>query len=108
MKTVVVLNHDQMGHGDMALGQKILRTFLRKSPALREITAIVLYNSGVKLACAGSPVLTELSQLNDAGVELRPCTTCLEHYGLEVAVGQASNMDEIVQELSHAEKVITL
>jgi intracellular sulfur oxidation DsrE/DsrF family protein len=108
MRTVLVLNNDQMGHGNVALGQKILRTFLRKSPALREITAIVLYNSGVKLACADSPVLAELSQLHDAGVELRPCTTCLEHFGLQVAVGQASNMDEIVQELSRAEKVITL
>ena len=108
MKTVIVLNNDQMGHGDPALGRKILATFLRKSPAIREVTAIVLYNSGVKLACAGSPVLVELSQLHDAGVELRPCTTCLEHYGLQVAVGQAANMDEIVQELARAEKVITL
>ena len=108
MKTVVVLNNDQMGHGDPALGQKILGAFLRKSPVMNEVTAIVLYNSGVKLACPGSPVLGDLHQLHEAGVDLRPCGTCLEHYDIELGVGSASNMDEIIRELDSAEKVITL
>ena len=108
MKTVIVLNHDQMGHGDLTLGQKILTTFLRKSPAMQRVTAIVLYNSGVKLITSDSPVLAELRQLHESGVELRPCGTCLDHYQLTPAVGRASNMDEIVRELDAAEKVITL
>jgi len=108
MKTVLVLNNDQMGQGDQALGQKILATFLRKSPVMKDLAAIVLYNNGVKLVVAGSPVLNELTQLHDAGVELRPCGTCLAYYRLEPAVGHASNMDEIIRELDQAEKVITL
>jgi len=108
MKTVVVLNNDQMGHGERELGQKILATFLRKSPALHELTAVVFYNSGVKLIAPGSPILAELHQLHEAGVDLRPCGTCLAYYRLEVAVGKASNMDEIIRELDQAEKVITL
>jgi hypothetical protein len=47
MQTVVVLNQDQMGHGDRALGQKILGTFLKQSIALRGFDAIVLFNAGV-------------------------------------------------------------
>lgn len=108
MKTVVVLNNDQMGQGDKALGQKLLATFLRKSPVMKDVLAIVLYNNGVKLVVNGSPVLTELAQLHEAGVELRPCGTCLAYYKLEPAVGHASNMDEIIRELEQAEKVITL
>jgi selenium metabolism protein YedF len=108
MKTVVVLNNDQMGQGDKGLGQKILATFLRKSPVLKELAAIVLYNHGVKLVTEGSPVLTELAQLHEAGVELRPCGTCLDYYQLKPAVGHASNMDEIIRELDRADKVITL
>ena len=108
MKTVLVLHNDQMGQGDKTLGQKILATFLRKSPAMKDVTAIVLYNNGVKLVVAGSPVLAELTQLHEAGVELRPCGTCLAYYQLEPAVGHASNMDEIIRELNGAEKVITL
>jgi tRNA 2-thiouridine synthesizing protein A len=110
MKTVIVLNNDQMGHGAPELGQKILTTFLRKSTAMRGVTAIVLFNSGVKLVTPGSPVLAELTHLHEAGVDIRPCATCLDFYGLkdQVAVSAASNMDEIIRELDAAEKVITL
>jgi intracellular sulfur oxidation DsrE/DsrF family protein len=108
MKTVLVMSNDQMGQGDQALGHKILATFLRKSPAIRDLTAIVLYNSGVKLVVRGSPVLAELTQLHEAGVELRPCGTCLAHYQLEPAVGHISNMDEIIRTLDEAEKIINL
>lgn len=108
MKTVVVLNQDQMGHGDPELGRKILATFLRKSVALRELTTIVFYNSGVKLLAKDSPVLPELTSLEQNGVDLVPCGTCTKHYGVEPAAGKVSDMDSIVQELSRAEKVITL
>ncbi len=108
MKTVVVLNNDQMGHGDATLGRKILATFLRKSPAMQKLAAIVLFNSGVKLTAADSPVLAELRQLHDGGVEILPCGTCLDFYHLQPAVARASNMDEIVRTLDGAAKVITL
>jgi selenium metabolism protein YedF len=110
VKTVIALGHDGMGHGDQELGRKILATFLRKSPALREITGIVLFNAGVKLAVEGSPVLAELRQLHEGGVDVLPCGTCIDHFGLRdnVAVGDVSNMDEIIAELTRAEKVITL
>lgn len=110
MKTVLILGHDGMGHGDPELGQKILATFLRKSGAIRGLTAVVLFNAGVKLAAEGSPVLTELSQLHDAGVDVKPCATCVDSFQLreKIMAGSISNMDEIVAELNAAEKVITL
>ena len=108
MRTVIVLNQDQMGHGDAELGQKILGTFLRKLPSIHEVSAIALYNSGVKLLAAGSPALAELSLLEENGVDLLPCGTCVESYGIELAVGEVSSMDEIIKELDQAEKVITL
>lgn len=108
MKTVIVLNNDQMGDGDPTLGQKILATFLRKLPAVAGVTAIVLYNSGVKLITKGSPVLTELAQLHEMGIDLRPCGTCLNYYQLQPELVPASNMDEILRELAAADKVITL
>ncbi len=110
MKTVIALGHDGMGHGDAELGRRVLATFLRKSGGLRELTAVVLFNSGVLLAAEGSPVLVELHQLHDAGVDIHPCATCVDHFGVRdrIAVGAISTMDEIIQELNRAEKVITL
>lgn len=108
LRTVVVLNQDQMGHGDRALGLRILGTFLRKAIALDGLDALVFFNSGVKLLAPGSPVLAELTLLAEHGVDLVPCGTCVEHFGLSLAVGHVSDMDTILRELSAAQKVITL
>ncbi len=108
MRTVILLNHDGLGHGDAALGRRLLATFLRKSIVFRSLRAIVLVNAGVKLVAADSPVLAELGALHERGVELLPCGTCLEAFGVQPAVGPVSNMDEIIRVLDGAEKVITL
>jgi hypothetical protein len=108
MQTVVVLNQDQMGHGDRALGQKILATFLKKSIALPGFDTIVLWNAGVKLVAPDSPVLAELRLLEERGIDLVPCGTCLQHFGITPAVGKVGDMDAIVRELGQAGKVITL
>lgn len=110
MRTVLLLGHDGMGHGDAELGRRILATFFRKSVAIRDLHAVLLYNAGVRLAAEGSPVLTELRQLHDNGVDISPCATCVDHFGLRdrIAVGEIGTMDGIVDELNRAEKVITL
>jgi len=108
MKTVLVLNTDQMGPGDPELGHKILGVLLRKTGALGNLESIVLYNAGVKLLVDGSPHLGEFTLLEENGVDLLACVTCIRHYDLELAVGTVSNMDEIIAEMARAEKVITL
>ncbi|MFM1871754.1 MAG: sulfurtransferase-like selenium metabolism protein YedF [Planctomycetota bacterium] len=108
MDTVVACNQDQMGHGDRALGQRILQTFLQKSIALPGFTAIVFWNTGVKLVAEGSPVLAELRALEERGIDLIPCGTCLKHYGIEPKVGKVGDMDSILAELGRAKKVVTL
>ncbi len=108
MATVVVCNQDQMGHGDRALGQKILGTFLKKSIRLPEFTAIVFYNHGVRLVGPDSPVLAELQALEERGVDLVPCGTCLQALGITPKVGKVSDMDTILDEIGRAQKVVTL
>ena len=109
MKTILVLASEQLGDGDRELGQKILGTMLRKvAHSVDRLEAIALFNAGVKLVAAGSPVFVELSQLDEAGVDILPCGTCLEHYGVEPAVGRVSDMDSILRELNAADKVVRL
>lgn len=108
MDTVVVCNQDSMGHGDRALGQRILQTFLQKSIALPGFTAIVFFNSGVKLVAADSPVLSELQALQERGIDLVPCGTCLSAFAVTPAVGKVADMDSILRELGRAAKVITI
>ena len=108
VRTVVVLNGTEMGRGDRGLGQKILAIFLRKAMSLRGLTAVVLYNEAVKLLLKDSPVLAELTLLEERGVDLMPCVTCIDYLGLDLGERKVSGMDQILQELDRADKVITL
>jgi hypothetical protein len=108
MKTIILINQDQMGHGDRPLGQKILATFLRKSIAIEDLDAILFYNTGTRLLDRSSAIIGELSALEERGVELLPCGTCVDALGVDLAVGRLSDMDTIVREMDRADKVITL
>ena len=110
MATVIILNNNQMGHGDAEFGRKLLGTCLRKLVSISDLSAIVLYNEGVHLATKDSPVAVELRQLHERGVDLLACGTCVEYYGLKdkLLVERPSNMDEILACLAEADKVITL
>lgn len=108
MKTVILLNQDQMGHGDVDLARRILKTFLQKAIAFEDLDAILMVNSGVKLSGADSTVLGELAMLEENGVDLVPCGTCLNHYGVEPKVGSIGSMDEVISRMDKAGKVITI
>lgn len=108
METVLFLNHDHLGHGDAQLGRRILKTFLQKSRALEGLDGVLLVNAGVRLVAHDSPVVAELQFLEEHGVDVIPCGTCLAHYEVEPAVGKVGSMDEIIASMSHADKVVTL
>ncbi len=109
--TVIALAADTMGRGDDALGAKIMGSFLRTLATVDpQPEAVVFYNAAVKLLGPGSASLDALRALDDAGVDLLACVTCLEFSALtdRLAVGHVSNMREIAQRTLAAAKVITV
>lgn len=109
MKSAVILRQDAMGHGDQELGQKILGAFLRKCQhGIPGLKTIVLYNSAVSLLAESSNFLAEFSQLEEQGITVLACGTCVSHFDLKLKAGEISSMDEILRELDAADKVITL
>jgi intracellular sulfur oxidation DsrE/DsrF family protein len=110
MGFVLVINADQMGHGDLELGRKLLSTGLRKLANADDLDTIILYNSGVRLAVKDSYAAVELSLLHERGVEILACGTCVDHFGIRerLIVDRLSNMDEILATLRAAAKVVTL
>jgi len=108
---VVIFHAETMGRGDEALGAKLTGNFLRTLATLDEKPdALVFYNAAVKLLAPASPHLDALGALHATGVDLLACVTCLEFYSLteRLALGQVSNMREIVQRAMTASKVITV
>lgn len=110
MKTVIVVNQDGMGSGEEELGSVLIGAFLKKiwiRPDKPE--TLILYHGGVKLLCKESNVLDALDGLEQAGVEIVACGTCLDYYNIDVLkVGRRSDMGEIVQLMMDADKVITV
>jgi selenium metabolism protein YedF len=108
--TVIVLHAETLGRGDDALGAKLVGSYLRTLAAADpKPEAIVFYNAAVRLLAEGSPHLDALRALDDAGVDLLACVTCLEFYALlgRIAVGEVSSMREIVARTMAAAKVVT-
>ena len=108
-KTLVMIISPVFGSGDDNLGERLMKNFLATLPEMGDaLWRIVMLNGGVTLAAAGSPVIEELKRLEKAGVSILVCGACLEHYGLvhEKAVGQTTNMLDVVTSMQLADKVV--
>jgi intracellular sulfur oxidation DsrE/DsrF family protein len=112
-KSIVYLfTNDGLGMtSDQALRHKLTATFL-KLQAESELLPRVLcfYTDGVRLVCEGSPVLAELRALEEKGVRLVICSTCLNAFELEqqVRVGVVGGMSDIVTAMQQADSVVTV
>ena len=106
---VVQVTGDTMGTGDNELGALLMRSFLKTQAQLeRRPDTIVFYNRGVTLCCEGSPLLDDLRALEDAGVEIIACGTCLNFFELvdRLAVGRVTDMLEIAGRLAGAGSIV--
>jgi intracellular sulfur oxidation DsrE/DsrF family protein len=100
-----------MGTGDPELQHKLIQTFLRLLDDSQTLpSAICFYTDGVRLVVEGSPVIAQLKALENKGVYLIICSTCLNFYGLadQVQVGVVGGMTDIIEAQWRADKVITL
>jgi hypothetical protein len=109
--TVILVARHGMGSAPEALQQKLFDTYLRlllENETLPE--AICFYTDGVKLVIEGSPLLERLSQVEQKGVRLVICSTCLDFFGLtdKVRVGIVGGMTDIIEAQARAEKVISI
>jgi selenium metabolism protein YedF len=110
-KILILMGADRLGRGDDVLGTKLIASFISTLKEMGpELWCVVLLNNGVKLSVAGSEVLAGLQDLEQSGVKLLVCGTCLNHFRLleKKQVGETTNMLDIVTAMQLADKVITL
>jgi sulfur relay (sulfurtransferase) complex TusBCD TusD component (DsrE family) len=109
--TIILITREGMGSADLTLQLRLLDTYLKLLIENISIpAAICFYTDGVKLTVEGSPLLERLSQIEQKGVRLIICSTCLNYFGLseKVRVGIIGGMSDILEAQSKASKVITL
>lgn len=98
----IAFSSDTMGNGDEGLGKILMKSFVYTvSESTPYPSAMIFYNGGVKLTCEGSEVLDDLIRLEEAGVEIVSCGTCLDYLNIKdkLKVGSISNMYTIYEKL---------
>ncbi len=107
---VYVIASDSMGRGSDELGWALLQTYIQTLEKIEPLPRkILFYNAGVKLLTEGSGALDALQKLQQRGVDLLACGTCLDYFKLKSAlqVGSISNMYEIMTSMSEADRVVS-
>jgi len=107
----VLVTSRTMGHGDDGLGEmlmfNLLKSLTEMGPSLTHLTFV---NDGVRFVVEGSDALPLLRDLAGRGVTIAACGACLGYFHLldRVAVGEITNMAEIVGRMRDASKVVTI
>ncbi|MEF9952706.1 MAG: sulfurtransferase-like selenium metabolism protein YedF [Clostridium sp.] len=107
---VILISKAVFGAGDDVLGEALMKSFMYALSESNMPSAMLFVNGGVKLTTSGSDVLDTLIALEEKGVTILSCGTCLDFYGLkdELKVGGITNMYTIIEHLQGSRKVISL
>jgi len=110
-KIMVMIATDRMGYGDDELGKQLVVNFIKTLKEMgSELWRLVFVNNGVRLTIEGAATLPDLKEIENEGVTILGCGTCLGHFNLmdQKQVGQTTNMLDIVTAMQTADKVINI
>ena len=95
---------------DPELGKVLLKGFIYAISQQKDLPkTMFFYNGGAFITCEGSQSLEDLKALEEQGVKILTCGTCLNHYGLtdRLAVGEVTNMYEIAEKMTQASLIVS-
>ncbi|NPA15343.1 MAG: sulfurtransferase-like selenium metabolism protein YedF [Deferribacteres bacterium] len=107
---VVVILSDSMGE-EKELGRMLMKAFLSTiKEASQKPKKMLFINKGVLLTTEGSSVIDVLKELEEMGIEILSCGTCLDYFNLKdkLSVGKITNMYDTVEELLSCEGVVRI
>ena len=108
----VFIGKDHIGEGEQELGYNLMKMALYTLSESDAVPASLLFmNSGVLLLTNGEQqIIDNINALIEKGSDVLVCGTCLDYYQVKdkLAVGDISNMYDILERMQEAAKVITL
>jgi selenium metabolism protein YedF len=108
---VVMFAKDRLGEGSDELGNALVGAMLNSLKAQDTLPEkIIFMNSGINLVTNGSLFIDQIKQMEENGVGVITCGTCLDYFGKmeNLAAGRVSNMHEILESMVGVEKVINI
>ncbi|MEG2983932.1 MAG: sulfurtransferase-like selenium metabolism protein YedF [Peptostreptococcaceae bacterium] len=109
--TCVFISSDKMGSGNDELGNVLIKGFIYTLTETKPYPKnILLVNLGVTLSATNEATIENLKILEEAGVEILSCGTCLDYYNLKesLQVGSITNMYTIVDILKNSSNTISI
>jgi len=106
---IVVISSQFMGTGDDELGKLLIKGFIFALTQLDALpTSIIFYNGGIHHVLKNSESINDLQYLQNHGAKILVCGTCLNHFDAlgDLAVGDITNMYEIVTLMQQADNII--
>ena len=107
----IFISSDRMGEGNEELGKVLIKGFIYTLTESKPYPKhIILVNGGVKLSTENEATVENLKILEEAGVEILSCGTCLDYYGLKekLQVGSITNMYTIVEIMKNSLQTISI
>lgn len=106
-----VIGSDKLGKGSDDLGKILMKSFLYTLSETKPYPSFLIFlNSGVKLTTAGSESLDDLKKLEEGGVKIVSCGTCLDFFEIKgkLEVGKVSNMYDIVETIAESDNAVMI
>ena len=107
----VMITRDTLGDGKRELGEVLMKGYIYTlTEAPKTPKNLLFLNSGVHLTVEGSPVIDHLRRLEEKGVTILSCGTCLDYYKVKnkLVVGGIGNMYDMVEKSNGTKKTVTL
>jgi selenium metabolism protein YedF len=104
----ILIKSEILGQGSDELGQILMSKFLGTLAEGKDKPArLVFWNTGVKLVAEGSWALAHLKKLEQQGVEILACGTCLDFFELtkKQKAGKVTNMVDSVDFMLNSDVV---
>ena len=101
-RKVILIQSEGLGRDDKRLGSLLMASFLRLlGESEDKPVSLVFWNEGVRLLCKESKVMDHLKRLEEQGIEILACTTCLEYFDLtdKLVIGKPTTMHKSVESI---------
>lgn len=108
----ILFTSNKIGKGDDVLGEILMKGYIYTLSEMDELPKYIMFvNSGVKLTTKGSESIDDLKALEERGVEILSCGTCLDYLNIDLSdlvVGSVTNMYTIVDNTTNAKNTLTI
>ncbi|WP_022851838.1 sulfurtransferase-like selenium metabolism protein YedF [Limisalsivibrio acetivorans] len=108
---VLHISGECLGAEDETLGRKLMKGFLGNVKNMDSIPeTLILVNTSVRMAVSDEDTVAVLKELEDMGVEVLCCGTCLEHFGIadNLRAGKIADAHTVMTKMFKADKLIRI